>query len=117
VNFNYFHVLTPTEIASVPASSSVAAEVVRRLLGSVAVTLMAAAMMTSSFGASARIDPCNCAHTLRARERWSDSEESGPRIAADTRADQSAGRAVFLGVCGWLFQASTTRSLITRSSR
>src|ERR1041385_7138201 len=51
VNVNYFHVLTPTQIASVPASSSVAAEVVRRLLGSVAVTLMAAAMMTSSFGA------------------------------------------------------------------
>jgi basic amino acid/polyamine antiporter, APA family len=51
VNFNYFHVLTPTEIASVPASSSVAAEVVRRLLGAGAVTLMAAAMMTSSFGA------------------------------------------------------------------
>ena len=51
VNVNYFHVLTPTEIASVPASSSVAAEVVRRLLGSVAVTLMAGAMMTSSFGA------------------------------------------------------------------
>jgi APA family basic amino acid/polyamine antiporter len=51
VNLSYFHVMTPTEIASVPASSSVAAEVVRRLLGSVAVTLMAAAMMTSSFGA------------------------------------------------------------------
>jgi APA family basic amino acid/polyamine antiporter len=51
VNLNYYHVLTPTEIASVPESSSVAAEVVRRLLGSIAVTLMAAAMMTSSFGA------------------------------------------------------------------
>jgi basic amino acid/polyamine antiporter, APA family len=51
VNVNYFHVMTPTEIASVSASSSVAAEVVRRLLGSVAVTIMAAAMMTSSFGA------------------------------------------------------------------
>ena len=51
VNLSYYHVLTPTQIASVPASSSVAAEVVRRLLGSVAVTLMAAAMMTSSFGA------------------------------------------------------------------
>ena len=37
--------------ASVPASSSTAAEVIRRLLGSAAVTLMAAAMMTSSFGA------------------------------------------------------------------
>lgn len=51
VNINYFHVLTPTEVASVPASSSVAAEVVQRLLGAGAVTLMAAAMMTSSFGA------------------------------------------------------------------
>ncbi len=51
VNLSYFHVLTPTEIASVPASSSVAAEVVRRLLGAAAVTLMAGAMMTSSFGA------------------------------------------------------------------
>jgi basic amino acid/polyamine antiporter, APA family len=51
VNVSYYHVLTPTQIASVAASSSVAAEVVRRLLGSVAVTLMAAAMMTSSFGA------------------------------------------------------------------
>ena len=51
VNLSYYHVLTPTEIASVPESSSVAAEVVRRLLGAVVVTLMAAAMMTSSFGA------------------------------------------------------------------
>src|ERR1044071_3064679 len=51
VNLSYFHVLTPTAIASVPASSSVAAEVIRRLLGAFAVTLMAAAMMTSSFGA------------------------------------------------------------------
>ena len=51
VNINYFHVLTPTEVASVPAASSVAAEVVKRLLGAGAVTLMAAAMMTSSFGA------------------------------------------------------------------
>ena len=51
VNLSYYHVLTPTEIANVPASLSVAAEVVRRLLGAIAVTLMAAAMMTSSFGA------------------------------------------------------------------
>ena len=51
VNVSYYHVLTPTEVANVPASSSVAAEVIRRLLGAFAVTLMAAAMMTSSFGA------------------------------------------------------------------
>ncbi|HVF22278.1 MAG TPA: amino acid permease [Pyrinomonadaceae bacterium] len=51
VNVSYYHVLTPTQIADVSASSSVAAEVVRRLLGAAAVTLMGAAMMTSSFGA------------------------------------------------------------------
>jgi APA family basic amino acid/polyamine antiporter len=51
VNLSYYHVMTPTEVANVAASSSVAAEVVRRLLGAFAVTLMAAAMMTSSFGA------------------------------------------------------------------
>lgn len=51
VNLSYFHVMTPTSVASVKASSSVAAEVIRRLLGASAVTLMAAAMMTSSFGA------------------------------------------------------------------
>src|SRR5215471_14486359 len=51
VNLGYYHVLTPTEVASVPASLSVAAEVVHRLLGAIALTLMAAAMMMSSFGA------------------------------------------------------------------
>jgi basic amino acid/polyamine antiporter, APA family len=51
VNVSYYYVLTPTEVANVPASSSVAGEVVRRLLGATAVTLIAAAMMTSSFGA------------------------------------------------------------------
>src|SRR5437660_563511 len=51
VNIGYYHVLTPTEVASVSAKLSVAAEVVRRLLGAIALTLMAAAMMTSSFGA------------------------------------------------------------------
>jgi basic amino acid/polyamine antiporter, APA family len=51
VNLSYYHVLTPTEIANVSASTSVAADVIYRLLGSAAVTLMAAAMMTSSFGA------------------------------------------------------------------
>lgn len=51
VNFSYYYVLSPTEIASVPASSSTAAEVIGRILGATAVTLMAAAMMTSSFGA------------------------------------------------------------------
>jgi APA family basic amino acid/polyamine antiporter len=51
VNLSYYHVLSPTDVASVPASSSVAAEVVRRLLGKAAVAFMAMAMMMSSFGA------------------------------------------------------------------
>jgi APA family basic amino acid/polyamine antiporter len=51
VNLGYFHVLTPTEVASVPAVSSVAAEVTKRFLGPLAVSLIAAALMISSFGA------------------------------------------------------------------
>ncbi len=51
VNFAYYHALTPTQIASVPASSSVAAEVVKKFLGPAAVSLMAMGLMISSFGA------------------------------------------------------------------
>src|SRR5206468_5449606 len=36
VNIGYYHLLNPTEVASLPASLSVAAEVVRRLLGAIA---------------------------------------------------------------------------------
>ncbi len=51
VNVSYFYVLTPTEVASVDANaSSVAAEAIRRVLGPVAVTIMAAVMMLSSWG-------------------------------------------------------------------
>lgn len=51
VNTTYFYVLTPTEVANVPAASSVAAVVAQRFLGPVAVSLIAAAMLTSTFGA------------------------------------------------------------------
>ena len=50
-NLAYFYVLTPTEIASVPVTSSVATEVMKRFLGPSAVGLIALAMMVSSFGA------------------------------------------------------------------
>jgi APA family basic amino acid/polyamine antiporter len=49
-NLAYFYVLTPTEIASVPASSSVATEVVSRFLSAGAVTLITAALLASTFG-------------------------------------------------------------------
>jgi APA family basic amino acid/polyamine antiporter len=50
VNAAYFFALTPLEIASVPASSSVATEVLKRFLGPMAVSMTAAALMVSSFG-------------------------------------------------------------------
>ncbi len=49
-NAAYFHVLTPTQVASVPATSSVALETALRFLGPAAVGLMAAGLMLSSFG-------------------------------------------------------------------
>jgi APA family basic amino acid/polyamine antiporter len=51
VNTSYFYVLTPSEIANIPAASSVAAVVAERFLGPVAVTLIAVAMLSSTFGA------------------------------------------------------------------
>jgi APA family basic amino acid/polyamine antiporter len=50
VNTAYYYVLTPLEIASIPANSSVATEVLKRFLGPVAVSLTAVALMISSFG-------------------------------------------------------------------
>jgi basic amino acid/polyamine antiporter, APA family len=49
-NVGYYFVMTPTEVASVPATSSVAAEAMRRMVGPLAVSLMAGIMMTSSWG-------------------------------------------------------------------
>jgi basic amino acid/polyamine antiporter, APA family len=51
VNTTYFYVLTPTQVASVPATSSVAGVVVESFLGDIAVSLIAAAMMISTLGA------------------------------------------------------------------
>jgi APA family basic amino acid/polyamine antiporter len=50
-NVAYYYVLTPTEISGVSLSSSVATEVASRFMGATAVTVMAAALMTSSYGA------------------------------------------------------------------
>ena len=51
VNTTYFYVLTPTEVANVPATSSVAAVAVQSFLGEITIALMAAAMMISTLGA------------------------------------------------------------------
>ena len=50
VNIAYYYALSPLEIASVPADSSVATEVLKRFLGPIAVSLTAVAVMVSSFG-------------------------------------------------------------------
>jgi APA family basic amino acid/polyamine antiporter len=50
VNASYYYTLSPLEVASVPSSSSVATEVLKRFLGPLAVSLAAVAMMISSFG-------------------------------------------------------------------
>jgi basic amino acid/polyamine antiporter, APA family len=50
VNIAYFYALTPLEIASVPLTSSVATEALKRFLGPLAVSMTAVALMISSFG-------------------------------------------------------------------
>ncbi|HEY2781323.1 MAG TPA: amino acid permease [Steroidobacteraceae bacterium] len=50
VNLAYFYAMSPLDVASVPASSSVATEVLKRFLGPLAVSMTAVALMISSFG-------------------------------------------------------------------
>ncbi len=50
VNLSYFYALSPTAIASVSTSSSVATEVAQKFLGPLAITLIAAALLSSTFG-------------------------------------------------------------------
>ncbi|HEV7396801.1 MAG TPA: amino acid permease, partial [Pyrinomonadaceae bacterium] len=50
VNVSYYYVLTPTEVSSVSEASSVAAQATMRVLGPVAVSLIAAVMLLSSWG-------------------------------------------------------------------
>ena len=49
-NLGYFYALGPEEVASIPATGSVATAVLLRVVGPVATTLMAVALMASSFG-------------------------------------------------------------------
>ncbi|MGH9945540.1 MAG: APC family permease, partial [Pyrinomonadaceae bacterium] len=52
INIAYFYVLTPTEVANIPAppQSTVATEAAKQFLGPVAVSLIAAALLASSVG-------------------------------------------------------------------
>ena len=51
VNTSYFYVLTPAQVASVPASSTVATQAIASFLGPAAAKVMAAALAMSVFGA------------------------------------------------------------------
>lgn len=50
VNVSYYYVLTPTQVASVSVASSVAAEATMKVLGPLAVSMIAGIMMLSSWG-------------------------------------------------------------------
>jgi len=50
INLAYFYVLSPTEIASIPASSSVAYEVAARFMGAGVAAVMSAGLMFSAYG-------------------------------------------------------------------
>ena len=50
VNVAYYVAMSPAEIASVPADGVVAIEVMRRVIGPLGVSVMAAGLMASSFG-------------------------------------------------------------------
>jgi basic amino acid/polyamine antiporter, APA family len=50
VNLSYFYAMSPTDIASVSTKSSVATEVAQKFLGPLAVTFIAAALLSSTFG-------------------------------------------------------------------
>src|SRR5207248_2543911 len=50
VNLAYFYVLTPDLIASVPATSSVATEALKKFVGPLAVSFMACGLLISTMG-------------------------------------------------------------------
>jgi basic amino acid/polyamine antiporter, APA family len=50
VNLAYFYAMSPTDIASVSTKSSVATEVAQKFLGPLAVSFIAAALLSSTFG-------------------------------------------------------------------
>jgi APA family basic amino acid/polyamine antiporter len=49
-NVAYFYALSPTEIASISTKSSVATEVAKQFLGPLAISFIAAALLSSTFG-------------------------------------------------------------------
>jgi APA family basic amino acid/polyamine antiporter len=83
-NVMYFYVLSPTEIANLSTSSSVATEVVTRVLGPGAASVMAAVMAMSIFG-SLLISSLVCARIPYAMARDRIFFRALDRVSARTR--------------------------------
>ncbi|MEJ7619022.1 MAG: amino acid permease [Pyrinomonadaceae bacterium] len=99
VNISYFYVLTPTEVANVSASSSVATAVVSRFLGPIAVSLVAAALLVSTVGAL-HISTMTCSRVPFAMARDGLFIKSLARLSPRTRIPLRAlvAQAVWAGI-------------------
>jgi APA family basic amino acid/polyamine antiporter len=96
VNVAYFYVLTPTEIASVPASSAVATAVATRVLGAGAANVMAGVLAISIFGAL-QISGLACARIPYAMARDGLFFAGLARLSPRTRVPIRA----LLAQCAW----------------
>jgi APA family basic amino acid/polyamine antiporter len=96
VNVAYFYVLTPTEVAAVPASSAVATEVITRVLGAGAATLMAGVLAMSIFGAL-QIATLVCARVPYAMARDGMFFSALARVSPDSRSWRWACRSIRTG--------------------
>ncbi len=109
-NAGYFYVLTPEEVASVPESSSVAGEVLIRLIGAGGVALMAAGLMASSFGSmhAGMVTQTRMAYAM-ARDGLL------PRSLATVseRARVPTHAVILVGICASAFALSGTFDVIT----
>jgi basic amino acid/polyamine antiporter, APA family len=109
-NAGYFFVLTPAEVASVPESSSVAGEVLIRLIGAGGVALMAAGLMASSFGSM------HAGMVTQTRMAFAMARDGLlPRSLAtiSRRARVPTHAVVLVGVCAIAFALSGTFDVIT----
>jgi APA family basic amino acid/polyamine antiporter len=109
-NAGYFFVLTPEEVASVPESSSVAAEVLVRLIGAGGVALMAAGLMASSFG-SMHAGMVTQTRMAFAMARDGLLPRSLAHISARARVPTRA--VALVGICAIVFALSGTFDVIT----
>ena len=109
-NAGYFYVLSPQEVASVPEISSVAAEVLVRLLGAGGAALMAGGLMLSALGSlhSGTVGIPRLPFAM-ARDGLLPAALAtvSPRTRVPTRA------VLLIGVCGIAFALSGTFDQIT----